>query len=268
VIVTERFASRLERFDRVGSTNDVVRGWLADGTPEVAVAVAAEQTAGRGRQGRTWVAPPGAGLLLSAGFRPSWLSPDRVWRLPATVSLAMAEAAERTAVLADGTIGLKWPNDLVVDRGGSIRKLGGVLGESDGLGTDEPRVVVGIGLNVDWAAPDFPPELRETMTSLREISGRAVDADELLAAFLDRLENLVGALRDGTFDARRWVGRQVTTGRRIELIAPDGATEAAVATGVDPDTGALRIAAPTADDPAAERSVLVGEIRHVRLGAV
>ena len=104
-----------ERFDRVGSTNDVVRGWLADGTPEVCLAVAAEQTAGRGRDGRTWVAPPGAALLLSLGFRPTWLAPESVWRLAAIASLAMADAAEAVAGLAAGTIRLKWPNDLVLD---------------------------------------------------------------------------------------------------------------------------------------------------------
>ena len=64
------FLARRERFARVGSTNDVVRDWLAAGTPEVCLAVADEQTAGRGREGRTWVAPPGAALLLSLGFRP------------------------------------------------------------------------------------------------------------------------------------------------------------------------------------------------------
>ena len=76
-----------------------MRGWLADGTPEVCLAVADEQSAGRGRSGRTWVAPPGAALLLSLGFRPDWLAPELVWRLAATVSLAMAEAAEEAAGL-------------------------------------------------------------------------------------------------------------------------------------------------------------------------
>ena len=71
------FLSRRERFDRVGSTNDVVRAWLGEGTPEVCLAVADEQTAGRGREGREWVAPPGRALLLSLGFRPVWLSPVR-----------------------------------------------------------------------------------------------------------------------------------------------------------------------------------------------
>ena len=109
------FIAHQERFAVVGSTNDVVRDWLAAGTPEVCLAVADEQTAGRGREGRTWVAPAGAALLLSVGFRPTWLAPDRAWRLATIVSLAMAEAAEAGAGLPVGAIRLKWPNDLVVE---------------------------------------------------------------------------------------------------------------------------------------------------------
>src|SRR5215207_2646404 len=138
--VTQLLA-RQERFAVVGSTNDVVRGWLADGTPEVCLAVADEQTAGRGRDGRTWVAPRGHALLLSLGFRPTWLPPERVWRLAAITSVAMAEAAESLAGVAAGSIRLKWPNDLVVGDGAGIRKLAGVLGETAGLGTADPCAV-------------------------------------------------------------------------------------------------------------------------------
>src|SRR5207344_2593285 len=95
------FLARSERFEVVGSTNDVVHSWLADGTPEVCLAVAGEQTAGRGREGRAWLAPHGAALLLSVGFRPTWLAPDSAWRLAAIVSLAMADAAEASVGLAD-----------------------------------------------------------------------------------------------------------------------------------------------------------------------
>ena len=120
------------------------------------------------------MAPRDAALLLSLGFRPAWLAPDAAWRLAAIISLAMADAAEATAGLAPGTIRLKWPNDLVVEGpgGAGVRKLAGVLGETDGLGGPDPRVVVGIGINTDWAAADFPPELAASMTSLREIAGR------------------------------------------------------------------------------------------------
>jgi BirA family biotin operon repressor/biotin-[acetyl-CoA-carboxylase] ligase len=272
------FLSRHERFDRVGSTNDVVRDWLAAGTPEICLAVAGEQTAGRGRDGRRWIAPPGAALLLSLGFRPSWLAADAAWRLAAVVSLAMAEAAEAEAGLPPGMIRLKWPNDLVIasDTAGAIdvagatgpgalpdvRKLAGVLGETDGLGSDDPRVVVGLGLNAEWGAADFPPELAGTMTSLREAARRPIDPDAVLDGFLARLRPRVEALRAGAFNGARWSDRQVTTGHTVRLETPAG-YETVRALGVDVSTGALIVADPSA--AAGERSVFVGEITHVRL---
>jgi BirA family biotin operon repressor/biotin-[acetyl-CoA-carboxylase] ligase len=269
------FLARQERFRTVGSTNDVVRGWLAEGTPEVCLAIADEQTAGRGRDGRTWTAPAGAALLLSLGFRPTWLPPDRVWRLAATVSLAMADAAEEVAGLPDRAIRLKWPNDLVVETVGAavpmapqvpteIRKLAGVLGETGGLGGADSWAVVGLGLNTDWAAADFPAELATAMTSLREASsGRPIDHAALLDAFLGRLEVRVEALRGGRFDVADWTDRQLTTGRDVDLVAPDGSVETVRALGVDVPSGALVVAGPGPADP--ERHVVVGEVRHVRL---
>ena len=283
-MVDAPFLSRREHFTAVGSTNDVVRAWLAKGTAEVCLAVANEQTAGRGRNGRSWTAPPGAALLLSLGFRPTWLAPDRAWRLAAIVSLAMADAAEEVAGLPDRTILLKWPNDLVVEVGGpfaplrgevtpdrarairegpvDIRKVAGVLGETDGLGTAGPRAIVGIGVNADWPAADFPPELAGPggMTSLREASGgRPIDRDGLLEAFLGRLEVRVQLLREGRFDAADWADRQLTKDRPTRLELPDGTAEVVVARGVDALTGALVV-----DDGAGgERHVMSGEIRHV-----
>jgi BirA family biotin operon repressor/biotin-[acetyl-CoA-carboxylase] ligase len=257
------FLSRQERFAVVGSTNDVVRGWLAQGTPEVCLAVADEQSRGRGREGRAWIAPRGAALLLSLGFRPSWLPAERAWRLAATASLAMAEAAEGLAGLPTGTIRLKWPNDLVVDSADAWLKLGGVLGETDGLGTEDPRVVVGMGINADWAAVDFPPAIAAGMTSLREAAaGRPVDAEGLLAAFLPHLEVRIEALRDGSFGAADWRQRQATTGRTIRLELPHGRAEEVRAVDVDANSGALLV-----DDGrgTAERQVLSAEVRHVRV---
>jgi BirA family biotin operon repressor/biotin-[acetyl-CoA-carboxylase] ligase len=276
---------RQERFTTVGSTNDVIRDWLAAGEPEICVAVADEQSSGRGRSGRTWTAPAGAGLLLSIGFRPTWLAPDQVWRLAATVSLAMAEAAEAVAGLPERAIGLKWPNDLVIEvdesgramepdqpavgletatRGAAVRKLGGILGETDGLGTGDPRAIIGIGLNADWPTPAFPPELSHVMTSLRAAAGeRPVEAGNLLDGFLSRLEPRVEELHGGRFDEVDWIDRQVTTGRTIEVLLPDGSTHSFIATGVDALTGALRVGDPGA--PGEERSIVVGEIVHVRL---
>ena len=271
------FLARQERFERIGSTNDAVRAWLAAGTPEVCLAVADEQTAGRGRAGRTWVAPPGAALLLSVGFRPAWLAPGHAWRLAAVVSLAMADAAEDSAGLRDRAIRLKWPNDLVMEAdapehdgtglgGGAIRKLGGVLGETDSLGTDDPRVVVGIGLNAGWARRDFPPAIAPEMTSLGEASGgRPIDRALLLDGFLSRLEARVEALRAGRFPIDDWTARQITTGRIVRLEGHGRAPEEARALGLDPATGALLVADPTA--PGGERAVHAGDVIHARLAA-
>lgn len=259
------FLARQERFAVVGSTNDVVRGWLADGTPEVCLAVADEQSAGRGREGRTWRAPAGHALLLSLGFRPSWLAPGQVWRLAAAVSLSMAEAAEAITGLPGGAIRLKWPNDLESSGELAGGKLAGVLGETDGLGGPDPRAIIGIGVNTNWARADFPSELAATMTSLGEVSGAPVDQVALLDAFLSGLEARIDALRDGRFDVGEWAGRQLTTGRDVELIAPDGAVTTVRALGVDGVTGALVVEDPSV--PGGERRVVVGEIRHVRVPA-
>jgi BirA family biotin operon repressor/biotin-[acetyl-CoA-carboxylase] ligase len=282
-----------QRFDVVGSTNDVVRGWLSEGVPEICMAVADVQSEGRGRSGRRWEAPSGAALLLSAGFRPTWLPAERAWRLAAISTLAMADAAEEVAGLPDGTIRLKWPNDLVVETAGpgarpaldadastalaalaapvELRKLGGVLGETDGLTTDDPRVVVGIGVDVDWPEEHFPQDLRGTMTSLRAVAGgRPVDREELLERFTDRLEVRAEALRQGYFDVAGWVERQATTGRDVTIATADGAVDVAHALGVDALSGALIVDAPMPDAPDGEGpdSLMAGEGRPVYAGEV
>lgn len=280
-IGSETFLSRVERFDVVSSTNDIVAGWLAAGTPEVCLAIADTQTDGRGRLGRTWQAPAGAALLGSIGLRPTWLDPARTWRIAAVIALAMADAAEAVAGLAEGTIRLKWPNDLVVPFGASgrpiaaagaiatgaaaeIRKLAGLLGESDGLGTADPRVVVGIGINAEWPRDAFPPELREDMTSLHDVAGgRAIDREVLLDGFLARLETRIEALRGGRFDVAGWEDRQLTTGHEVSLGRPDGTVELVRAIGVDALSGALLVEGRASGE---EREVFAGEIRHLRLG--
>ena len=272
--------ARLERFPVVGSTNDVVRDWLADGVPEVCLAVADVQAAGRGRNGRTWLAPVGAGLLLSAGLRPRWIAPDLAWRVAATLGLAIADAAEDVAGLPLRTIRFKWPNDLVVASdgneapgegadgrrfraGAAIRKLGGILAEAADLGSDDPRLVVGIGLNSDWEERHFPAELAPAMTSLRALAGRAIGRETLLDAFLDRLEPRVEALRCGRFALDDWTARQLLPGRSVRLEGSDGSDGEWRALAVDGVSGALVVADPAA--PGGERLVHAGEVVRVRV---
>jgi BirA family biotin operon repressor/biotin-[acetyl-CoA-carboxylase] ligase len=280
------FFARQEHFASTESTNDVVTRWLAEGSPEVVLATADEQTRGRGRDGRAWQAGPGQALLLSLGFRPTWLAPESTWRLAAVTALAMADAAEEVAGLADGAVRLKWPNDLVVefereaptddeaDAGRTpadpaeaqarIRKLAGVLGETSGLGTDDPRAVVGIGINADWRRSDFPPDLADTMTSLRDASGgRPVDRVQLLDAFLGRVEMRVEGLRRGHFALSDWQERQLTTGRDLDLVLPDGIRRTVRAVGVDAHSGGLIV-----DESGSDRVVHSGEIAHIRLAGM
>lgn len=255
--MTTPFIARLERFGSIPSTQPVVRSWLEAGTAEVAIAVADAQTEGRGRLGRTWSAPPGAALLVSAGFRPAALPARHAWRLGATVALAMLDAAEDVAGLRDATLGLKWPNDIVADGpDGLLRKVAGVLGEAVLEGDRVVSAVVGIGVNGDWQACDFPADLASSMTSLRELSGgRPIDRDVLLDAWLDRLEPRYEALLSGVFDSGAWSTRQRTTGHTVEVDGPDG-RRTAPAMGVDPESGALLVTEPD------------GRVTHIDAGDV
>jgi BirA family biotin operon repressor/biotin-[acetyl-CoA-carboxylase] ligase len=238
------FLAHLERLGRVDSTQRVVADRLAAGEPEVIVAVADEQTRGRGRLGRRWVAPPGAALLLSCGFRPTWLVPRHGWRLAAIVALAMLDAAEDVAALREGSLGVKWPNDLVAEpaeQRGALRKFSGVLGETVTSADRLETAVVGIGTNVAWDPASFPPELAATMTSLAAVAhGRPTDRDRLLDAFLSRLEPRYVALCEGRFDSAGWSVRQRTTGRYVEA-AVGGTVVAGIGSGIDPQSGALLV---------------------------
>ena len=261
--------ARYERFDVVGSTNDVVAGWLREDTPEVCVAISDVQASGRGRSGRTWSAPPGAAVLASVGFRPTWLEPGHLWRLGAVVSMAMAEACEIAVGLREGAIHLKWPNDLVaLDRAsGTVRKMAGVLGETEGIGTQDATAVIGVGANADWARAEFPPDVADTMTSLAELApGVLVDREVVIHVFLERLGRLVERLRAGHFPADAWSRRQLTNGMIVRLDLPDGTAETVSALAVDTDSGALLVRDRGNEGPA--RGVLVGEIRHLRVGGV
>lgn len=261
--------SRFERFDVVGSTNDVVAGWLREGTKEVCVAIADVQSSGRGRGDRSWEAPPGAALLLSIGFRPTWLDPEHTWRLAAIVTLTMAEACEVAAGLRAGTAQLKWPNDLVAidSRSGEVRKLAGVLGETHGLGTKAAHAIIGIGVNADWKPEDFPDDLASTMTSLAELApGQLIDREVIVHVFLERLEKAVDELRSGRFPAQTWRARQLTNGVPVRLEWPDGRAETVSALDVDVESGALMVS--ELGGGGKPRPVFVGEIRHLRLGGI
>jgi len=144
---------------------------LARGMPEGGVAACEEQTAGRGRRGRAWVSPRGAGLLFSLALRPR-TPPERLPPLTLVVAGAVAEAAWPRAAV-------RWPNDVVVEG----RKLAGILAE-----VRDGEVVVGIGVNANHEAGDFPADARIAPVSLRLLRGGPVDRAALLANVLETVE--------------------------------------------------------------------------------
>jgi BirA family transcriptional regulator, biotin operon repressor / biotin---[acetyl-CoA-carboxylase] ligase len=143
--------------------------------PEGAVAVADEQTAGRGRLGRRWFAPAGTSLLCSVQLRPE-VSPER---LPELTGLAARACAEAIADLTEIEPELKFPNDLLVDG----RKVAGILAEAR-----EDRVVLGVGVNVNVEEIDLPTEVDRPATSLLVETGRTISRAGLLVELLERLE--------------------------------------------------------------------------------
>lgn len=261
----------VRRYDEVDSTNRVAADLVRSGAPEGVVVVADHQTAGRGRRGRTWEAPPSSSLLVSVVLRP--LDP-RLSSL-ATIACALA-AADACGDVAGFTPGLKWPNDLVVgpeqgsdergsdERGSDERKLAGVLAEApDG----SPAVVVGLGLNVCWPGA-LPAHLEPIAVTAEAVADRPVDRDRLLGAYLHRLEDrwrgLAGAGEGAAMAHRAMMDdyrrRCVTLGRAVRVSLPGDQVCAGVATSVD-DDGSLLV---TPAGATTTTRVLAGDVVHLR----
>jgi BirA family transcriptional regulator, biotin operon repressor / biotin---[acetyl-CoA-carboxylase] ligase len=172
------------------STSDRARELAAAGAPHGTLVTAAAQSAGRGRQGRTWSAPPGHALLMSLVLRGAQPL------LPLAAAVALAEVAGERARI-------KWPNDVLLDG----RKLGGILAEGR---PQEDWAVLGIGVNVAVRLEDLPPELHDTAATL----GRAAaDVEPFLAALLEAIERALALPTRELLDA--WRARDALRGRQI-----------------------------------------------------
>ncbi len=268
-IALEHARPRLERmgapvfyYPSAGSTNDLAALLARTGAAEGTTVIAAAQTAGRGRLGRTWFSPQGAGLYVSVVIRLGLAdrrrpgadpaAADTPALLPSRLTLlagvALAEAVrEMTGLPAE----IKWPNDLV-HRG---RKLAGILAEASARDGVIEHIIVGVGLNV--RAVEYPPEIAARASSLEQELGRPVDRAAVLAEFLVRLGQARAAIRRpedvaGWLD--RWSGLSPSaSGALVEWHAPDGLRRGRTA-GLDRD-GALLVEA----NRGLER-VLAGEV--------
>jgi BirA family transcriptional regulator, biotin operon repressor / biotin---[acetyl-CoA-carboxylase] ligase len=210
------------------STSDRARALAAAGAPHGTLVTAGAQTAGRGRQGRTWSAPPGRALLMSLVLR----APDRM--LPLAAAVAVAEAAGRDAAI-------KWPNDVLLDG----RKVAGILAEAR---PQDGWAVLGIGLNVAVRPEDLPTDLRATAGTLG-LEPR--DVEVVLARLLAALERALALRTPALLDA--WRARDALLGREVAWSAGHGR-----AAGIDGD-GRLVVALPGGGRTALE----AGEV-HLR----
>jgi BirA family biotin operon repressor/biotin-[acetyl-CoA-carboxylase] ligase len=185
---------------------------IAADAPEGTVAVADFQSAGRGRLGRHWEAPAGTAIHASVALRPP------VERAPQELTLVGAlAAADAVEVATDLFVQVKWPNDVMLNR----RKVAGVLGElRDGL------VVLGIGINVNQTREQLPPDTRQPTGSLRTLTGREHDREEVLSTLLSRLEHHYEAWLEGGLAALYIdIGaRDFLRGRRVSVDGVSGTT--------------------------------------------
>lgn len=239
--------------DVTGSTNADLLASAEDGAPEWTVLVSGEQRAGRGRLGRTWVAPPGSSLLVSVLLRPGIPAP-RVGLLSMAAAVAMARASAHAAGVH---VRCKWPNDLLC----GDRKVGGILPESVVQGRRTTHVVIGAGVNVTQGRQDFPVDLRTTATSL-VLEGGQPEFDALLRHYLSDLRSLYGIAGEGLWSRVQapYLELSATIGRRVRATTTSGVEIEGQATAIA-DSGELLVRDPVTHQDVA---VAFGEIRHLR----
>jgi BirA family biotin operon repressor/biotin-[acetyl-CoA-carboxylase] ligase len=232
-----------------GSTNADVMRFARAGVPEGLVITAETQTAGRGRQGRSWHSEPGSALMFSLLVRPRSVAQAAMGWLPLLAGVATATAVRSvTGVRAC----LKWPNDVLIEDG----KLAGILAERSG-----DAVVVGIGLNVLGRPGSLPVP---TATSLELHGARDTDRAELLGEVLGHFERwyldwtCVGGDADASGLRARYLRLCRTIGKQVNVALPGGRTLSGVATDVDA-SGQLIVESGTGAVP-----VSAGDVIHVR----
>jgi len=238
--------SKILRFDSLPSTNLEAATRAVEGADEGLCIVAGEQTAGRGRLGRQWISPPGAGIYFSVVLRPEF--DQSLWPL---IALMASIAIQETLLQAcDLQTDIKWPNDILHKE----KKLCGILAET--VETNRGRaVIVGIGINLTKAA--LPRELESIATSVEEATKRVPDMElvieTLQRCFMTRYQDLKSSGLPGV--VREWSQRSsYASGKRITVSEGDDRF-AGTTRGLEPD-GALRVETES------------GEIRIVRAGDV
>jgi len=216
---TREFGRNLKLLDEVDSTQNVARRLAEEGAPQGTLVIAERQTQGRGRLGRNWLSPAGKGIWMSLLLRPQV-------PLPLTPQLTLLAAVALSRAIAQAVplpIGIKWPNDLLVNG----KKISGILLESAAEDERLKFVVVGLGISANLDAEDYPEELRDKAASLKMLSGQAVDRAPLIASIMMEFERLFELYRTEGFAPIRtlWEAHSVTLHRSAVMTTPEGKLE-------------------------------------------
>jgi BirA family biotin operon repressor/biotin-[acetyl-CoA-carboxylase] ligase len=208
---TKTIGRDIRVFQETTSTNDVIERLAHDEVKEGVVVIAESQTKGRGRLGRKWISPPDKGLWFSVLLRPE-LRPQEATQLTVASATALRRAIEAQTELKPG---VKWPNDILVNG----RKVAGILTEMHAELDRVKYVILGIGVDVNLNASDFPPEVRKAATSLKAELGRVVSRSELAVRILKELDHDYERLRAGEFEAvaDEWEEHCTTIGQQVSI---------------------------------------------------
>lgn len=242
------WASSVQYFKTITSTNDVLKVMAREGAQEGTVLIADSQTGGRGRLGRSFLSPPDTGVYLSLLLRPN-CSPAELMHLTCAAAEAMCEAVEQSAGFRPG---IKWTNDLVYDK----HKLAGILTElgfsPDGL---VDYAVIGIGINCRQKPEDFAPEIRDFAGSLEMFSGFPIDRAKVAAEMVRALYTMHQVLltdRESILSSYR--RDCITLGKRVQVIRADS-IRLGTALDIDQDGGLI-----VAFDDGPAEAVSFGEV--------
>jgi len=212
---TERMGRQIRYFSRIDSTNQYAKRIAEEGAPDGTLIIADEQTAGKGRSGRTWVTPPAEAIAFTLLLRPK-LSPDRISMVTLVMGLAVTNAVNS---LYGVSAGIKWPNDVVIKG----RKLCGILTEMSAEVRQVNYIVIGVGINANLTS--FPEEIREIATSLKLELGRDINRAELIARVMAEFERLYAE-----FEAQGDLGAVMqeynelclNAGSKVRVLDPNG----------------------------------------------
>jgi BirA family biotin operon repressor/biotin-[acetyl-CoA-carboxylase] ligase len=225
---------RIHYFDEVGSTQKVAAEMVEAGAAPGTVVIAEQQTAGRGRLGRTWHSPPGLNLYATFILRPRM----PIAEVPRLSLVAGVAVADTLATVAPGMVALKWPNDVWLKG----RKAGGIIAEAIADSAQNLLcVLLGIGLNLNLAIYDIPEELRDKATSVRIATGHRCDRIAIAATLFNRLNSRYMEAEAHGFAAMRpdYERYFALTGKKVTV--SDGTTQVSgCVTGVDAE-GALML---------------------------